>query len=86
MALRIELKSSAVRDLASLPKGDQVKVARKINALADNPYPRGSKKLAGVEDLRRIRVGRYRILYQVRQQTLVVCVVRIKHRRDVYRP
>ena len=69
-----------------LPRSMQTRVAQKIDALANDPFPRGSAKLEAFGDLRRIRVGYYRVIYQVRQGTLVVLVVRVKHRSDVYRP
>ena len=64
----------------------QTRVAQKIDALAKDPFPSGSVKLEAQGDLRRIRVGDYRVIYQVRQKTLVVFVIRIKKRGDVYRP
>ena len=82
----IEFKPSAVRDIRRLPRSAQRRVAQKIDALARDPFPRGSTKLEALDDLWRIRVGDYRVIYQVRQKTLVVFVVRIKHRGDVYRP
>ena len=85
MAYKITIKRSAARDLEALPRAMQVRIARKIDALAENPFPRGSKKLQAKQDLRRVRVGDYRIIYQVRQKILMVLVVRIRHRRDVYR-
>ncbi|HUT13786.1 MAG TPA: type II toxin-antitoxin system RelE/ParE family toxin [Thermoguttaceae bacterium] len=85
MAYEIRLKPSAVRDLEVLPRPVQTRVARKIDGLAEDPFPRGSKKLEGKENLRRIRVGDYRIIYEVRKKVLVVLVVRIRHRADVYR-
>jgi mRNA interferase RelE/StbE len=83
---RMELKPSAERDMRSLPRSVQKRVARKIDALASDPYPRGSTKLEATGDLRRVRVGDYRIIYLVRQEMLVVFVVRVKHRGDAYRP
>ncbi len=56
-----------------------------IDALAQDPRPAGSTKLAGPEELHRIRVGDYRVLYQIRDNLLMVLVVQIGHRRDVYR-
>ncbi len=82
----IRLKPSAVRDMQRLPRSIQTRVARKIDALAKDPFPRGSAKLEALDDLRRIRVGNYRVIYQVRQKTLVVFVIRVKRRGDVYRP
>jgi mRNA interferase RelE/StbE len=82
----IELKPSAARDIQRLPHSMRKRAAQKIDALATDPFPRGSTKLEGMEDLRRIRVGDCRIIYQVRQDVLVVFVVRVKRRGDVYRP
>jgi mRNA interferase RelE/StbE len=56
-----------------------------ILALSEDPYPPGSKKLQGEEDLYRVRVGDYRVLYRVEDERLVVLVVNIGHRRDIYR-
>jgi len=54
-------------------------------ALAEDPRPRGSKKLSGYEDVFRIRVGRFRVLYSVAKKRLVILILKIGHRRDVYR-
>ena len=56
-----------------------------MDALAANPRPRGVKKLTGLDDLYRIRVADYRIVYQIQDDRLIVLVVRIGHRKDVYR-
>ncbi len=82
---QVSLKPSAERDLAGLPKKDQKKVARKIEDLAGNPRPRGVEKIAGGEDLYRVRSGDYRIIYQIKDRMLVVLVVKIGRRGDVYR-
>jgi mRNA interferase RelE/StbE len=83
---KIEIKPSAWRDMQRLPRSMQKRVAEKIDALANDPFPRGSTKLEALENLWRVRVGDYRIIYQVRKEVLVVFVVRVKHRGDVYRP
>jgi mRNA interferase RelE/StbE len=59
--------------------------AARIDGLANNPRPRDSEKLQGAEDLYRIRSGDYRIIYQIAEARLLVLVVRIGHRREVYR-
>ncbi len=82
---RIELKPSAVKTLAAIPKPDRLRIARRIDALADDPRPDGAVKLAGEDDLYRVRAGDYRIVYQIQDRVLLVLVVRIGHRRDVYR-
>ena len=86
MAFTVRMKRSAAADLKSLPRSAQSRIARKIDALANNPFPRGSKKLEAKESLHRIRVGNYRIIYQVRKKALLVLVVRVRHRKDAFRP
>lgn len=71
--------------MAALPKDDLRRVDAAIRQLADDPHPPGSKKLKGTDDLYRIRAGDYRILYTVEGRRLVVLVVNVGHRRDVYR-
>lgn len=83
---QIELTRAARRALDSLPTKLQKQIDRQILALAKNPYPPGSKKLKNdVEGLHRIRVGDYRILYIVETHRLVIVIVTIGHRREVYR-
>ena len=82
---QIELTRAARRALDPLPTKVQKQIDRQILALAKNPYPPGSKKLKSVEGLHRIRVGDYRILYIIEVHRLVVVIVTIAHRREVYR-
>lgn len=79
----IVLTRAARRDLAVLPKSVFKRVDAKIRALANNPHPLGSKKLG--DDLFRIRVGDYRIVYQIKAKQVVIVIVRVRHRREVYR-
>lgn len=84
-AYRLIIKPSARDDLDALPsKADRRRVVARIEALADDPRPVGCRKLTG-RDHYRVRQGRYRIVVQVRDGDLVVLVVRIGDRRDVYR-
>ncbi len=85
MAYRIRIKKSAGKEIAALPKRDQRRVMSAIAALADAPRPDGVRKLTGIEDAYRLRVGDYRIVYQIASQVLTVFVVRVGHRKDVYR-
>jgi mRNA interferase RelE/StbE len=80
----IELTRRASRDLAAAPVPDRKRIARKIDALADDPRPSGCRKLQGAEDLYRIRSGAYRVIYQVQDEVLVVLVIMIRHRGTVY--
>lgn len=81
----VEVSRTAERQLRKLPRGDQLRVARAIVALADTPRPPGCRKLTGYEDVFRIRVGRYRILYSIEEGRLLVIVLKVGHRRGVYR-
>jgi mRNA interferase RelE/StbE len=82
---RIEFKPSAAKALTALPAEMRRRLAAKIDALAHQPRPRGVKKLVGEENLYRIVVGDYRIVYQIRDEVLLILVVRVGHRRDIYR-
>ena len=81
---RIELKLAAKRGLSKLPQAVQKRIARKIEVLARNPRPPGVEKLKGLSDLYRLRVGDYRILYQIQEKILLVLVVQVGHRREIY--
>jgi len=72
------------RIIAALPTADSRRVLAAIKALAQSPRPAGVTKLRG-EDLWRIRVGDYRVVYAIEDQRLVVTIVRVGHRREVYR-
>lgn len=85
---RVLIKRSAQKELLTLStKKDRQRIVRKIESLADNPRPKGCEKLSG-RDRYRVRQGKYRIVYGVEDDALVVIVVivvKIGHRRDVYR-
>ena len=79
------IKRSAVKEIESIPrKKDRQLVVRKIGQLAEDPRPPGCRKLSG-RDRYRIRQGAYRVVYAVEDERLVVYVVKVGHRRDVYR-
>lgn len=80
----ILIKPSAVREMDALPKKERQRIARKIQSLSDEPRPQGCEKLSG-EDKYRIRQGDCRIVYLVSDQDLAVIVVKVGHRREVYR-
>lgn len=77
-------KRSVARDLRALPKAEVARVLAKIDSLAGNPRPPGCEKLSAQERYR-LRVGRYRVVYEIRDRELVVLVVKVAHRKDVYR-
>ncbi|MFC1775855.1 type II toxin-antitoxin system RelE/ParE family toxin [Pseudomonadota bacterium] len=77
-------KQSVAKDLRPIPKKDVSKILKRIEALKTNPRPPGVEKLSG-QALYRIRQGVYRILYEIKNDEVVIIVVKIGHRRDVYR-
>ncbi|NLT18629.1 MAG: type II toxin-antitoxin system RelE/ParE family toxin [Clostridiales bacterium] len=81
---RIFFKVSVEKDLRKIPQEEIKKILQKIDLLAANPRPPGSEKLTGQERYR-IRQGRYRILYSIEDNELTIWVVKISHRKDVYR-
>jgi mRNA interferase RelE/StbE len=85
LAYRIEFAPRAVRQFKALDRGIQIRLARRIDALAANPRSQGFKKLAGEDDLYRVRVGDYRILYQIQEKTVVVLIVGVGQRSEIYR-
>lgn len=85
MRWRVVLTTRAERELVSYPPDLHRRIIRRLETLEGDPRPPGSRKLGGKADLWRIRVGDYRIVYRVEDAVLVVLVVRIGHRRDVYR-
>jgi mRNA interferase RelE/StbE len=80
----IEVKRSAAKEIEDLPRDARRRVVERIGGLANDPRPPGCEKLAG-GDRYRIRQGDYRIVYSVEDDRLVVWVVKVGHRRDVYR-
>jgi mRNA interferase RelE/StbE len=85
VAYTVELKPAAVRDLRAIPERDRKRIKTRIDALAENPRPHGVKALQGGEGYLRLRVGDCRIIYTVLDQVLLVVVIRIGNRREVYR-
>jgi mRNA interferase RelE/StbE len=78
------LKKSAARELEDIPKRDLVRVVERIRSLSVDPRPPGVEKLSGQERYR-VRQGNYRIVYSIQDTELVIWVVKIGHRREVYR-
>lgn len=85
MKYTVRMNSRTCKELARLPGDMHRRVIRKLDALEANPRPVGVEKLSGTEDLYRVRVGDWRIVYAIRDRELVVIVIRIGHRREVYR-
>ena len=85
MSYTVQITPRAGKALERLPRRDLTRIGRAIDRLAEQPRPRGCVRLAGSDELYRIRSGDYRIIYEIRARKLVVLAVRIGHRRDVYR-
>ena len=81
---KIVFKKSVAKDLNKIPKKDISKILKVIRSLATDPRPHGVKKLSGQERYR-MRQGNYRILYSIEDEQLVITVVKVGDRRDVYR-
>ncbi len=82
---RVHLARRAVKSIARLPRTEQQRIRAAIDLLADEPRPPGCVALTGEAGVYRVRVGDYRILYEVVDERLLILVVRVGHRRDVYR-
>ncbi len=80
----IEFKKSAIKELNSLPNKEIKKIINSIDKLIEDPHPINSKKLSASERYR-LRVGDYRILYEITDQVLIIYIIKIAHRKDVYR-
>jgi mRNA interferase RelE/StbE len=85
VAYTIQFKPIALRQLEKLPREAQKRLATKIEALRDDPFPPACKKMMALTDLWRIRAGDYRVVYQVHRAVLTVLVLTVGHRKEVYR-
>ena len=83
-AYKVYFKESVEKDFTAIPKKDLVKILRRIRALSENPRPSGCEKLTGHERYR-VRQGRYQIVYSIEDEVLAVWIVKVGHRKDVYR-
>lgn len=85
MAYRIEFAPAAARQLRKLDPRARRRIQAAVELLGTDPRPSGAKKLVGGEGERRVRTGDYRVVYEIQDDALVVLVLAIAHRRDVYR-
>jgi mRNA interferase RelE/StbE len=81
----VQLARPVAKELEKLPSKAVQRISNAIHGLADNPHPRGCKKLVGEENTYRIRVGEYRVIYEIHEREVLVLVVRVRHRKDVYK-
>ena len=85
MKYKVVYDKAASKEISKLPKKDVMAIIDKIDTLEDNPRPNGCKKLKGIfEDLWRIRIGNYRVIYSIEDEIRIVEVRRISHRKDIY--
>ena len=80
---KIEIKKSAAKEISKLPKVAVQRIVNKIQTLSDDPRPNGCKKLSGDEKYR-IRIGVYRVLYSIMDEKLVIYIVKVGHRKEIY--
>jgi len=83
-AYKIYFKKSVLKDIKNIPDKDLKRIFNRIESLSDDPRPPGHEKLSD-QDLYRIRQGNYRIVYSIKDELLTVWVIKIGHRRDIYR-
>jgi mRNA interferase RelE/StbE len=84
MTHSVEFAPLARRQMKRLPREIQMRIIERVEELASNPRPAGVKKLVSEDNLYRVRVGEYRAVYQIRDRELVVLIVKVGHRREVY--
>jgi len=83
-AYKVFFRESVEKDFAAIPKNDSKKILQRIRTLTEDPRPSGCEKLTGQERYR-LRQGRYRIVYSIQDKDLTVWVVKLGHRKDIYR-
>ena len=81
----IQWRNSTRKDLRNLPRQEVASVVSAVSELAADPLPHGSQKLSGSERTYRIRVGDYRVIYEVVAESRMIEIQRVRHRKDVYR-
>ena len=85
MKYKIVVKESAAKALKKIPKADRKRIADKIDDLAENPDGPETIKMKGDNPLHRVRVGDYRIVYEIQDNVLLILIIKIGHRKDIYR-
>jgi mRNA interferase RelE/StbE len=85
VSYKIELSSTAEKQIKKLQKDDQVRVMRSALGLSRDPRPHGCRKMKGFDNIYRIRVGVFRVIYSVEEKRIVVVILKVGHKKDVYR-
>ena len=81
----ILISASAEKALKKISKKDRIKIVRLIQTLAISPLPQGVRKLIGEQSVYRVRQGNYRVIYELKNKKLIILILKIGHRKDVYR-
>jgi len=81
----VELTRTAEKQLRRIAKRHRVRLVEVIRGLADRPRPHGTRKLQGYDDVYRIRVGQYRVVYEILEDRVIVIVLKVGHRKDIYK-
>ena len=85
MSYQVEIKNSAAKALKRIPKAQRIRIVEKIDSIAENlPNPE-TTKMKGNNPFHRVRVGDYRIVYEIQEEILIILIVKIGHRKDIYR-
>lgn len=85
MAYTVHVRAAAAKEIRALPRPIQRRVGLAIDRLETTPRPAGAKPLAGFDNLYRLRIGEYRLVYEIHDRQILIVVVRVRHRREVYR-
>jgi len=81
----IKWKSSAKKELKKIDRSEISKILSEIEKLSKEPYPANHKKLLGTEHIYRIRIGNYRVIYSIENDELIIEIIRVRHRKEVYK-
>jgi len=84
-SFRIEVSATAEKQIRKLGREDQIRVLQAVQRLAAEPTPPGSRKVRGYDDVFRIRVGTYRVIYRVEGRRLLIIILKVGHRKEIYR-
>jgi mRNA interferase RelE/StbE len=82
---KTEVSATAERQLKKIPSEEAIRILRSISLLAADPRPAGCRKLSGFESIYRIRIGNYRVIYEIDDKRILVIILKIGHRKDIYR-
>lgn len=81
----VELTRTAEKQLRRIAKRDRNRLVEAIRGLADRPRPHGARKLQGYDDVYRVRVGQHRVVYEIIEDRVIVIVLKVGHRKDIYK-